>query len=471
MASTTNRLLAVALALALGACATFSEDGGFGAVQQVTKERLGQDAKWQRSDADREAVARIVREKLAAPLTAEDAVQIALINNPGLQATYAELGIVEADVVAAGRLPSIHIASLKTKYGGETVKVEQAIGIGVVELLTLPLRYRFESTRFELAQAEVARQTLAIAHETRRAWFDAVAAIETERYMELVKESAEASAELARRMARAGNFSKLQQMEEQVFYAEATAQLARARQATVAVREGLTRLMGLSGAEASYRLPDRLPDPPAQAPEYRDVQSTALEERLDIRAARRDAASLAQSLGLVKTTRFINALEIGRARTKEGQEPFAYGWEFAVSIPLFDFGTARVARAEALYMQSVNRVAETAVNAESEVREAYTAYRTAYDTARHYRTEIVPLRKKISEEKLLRYNGMLISVFELLADARDQISAVTAAINTSREFWLAETDLQSALTGAGVGPRIAGRPSPLPIGRQGAAPH
>jgi outer membrane protein TolC len=461
----------VALVLVLAGCATFSADGGFGSVQQVAKDRIGQDPTWQRSDADRADVARIIGEKLAAPLTAEDAVQIALINNPGLQATYAELGIAEADVVAAGRLPAIHIASLRTTYGGETVKVEQAIGIEVLDLLTLPLRYRLESTRFERVQAEVARQTLAIAHETRRAWFDAVAAIESERYMERVKDSAEASAELARRMARAGNFSKLQQMEEQAFYAEATAQLARARQVTVAAREGLTRLMGLSGTQAAYRLPDRLPDLPAGATEYRNVQASAIDERLDIRAARRDAESLARSLGLVKATRFINALEVGRARTKEGQDPFAYGWEFNISIPLFDFGTARVARAESLYMQAVSRVVETAVNAESEVREAYTAYRTSYDTARHYRTEIVPLRKKISEEKLLRYNGMLISVFELLSDAREQVASVNSAINAAREFWLAETDLQSALTGAGVGPRIAGRPSPLPIARQGAAPH
>ena len=100
-------------------------------------------------------------------------------------------------------------------------------------------------------------------------------------------------------------------------------------------------------------------------------------------------------------------------------------------------------------MQAVNRVAETAVNARSEVREAYAAYRTAYDIARHYRDEIVPLRKRISEEKLLRYNGMLISVFELLADAREQVASVNAAIEALRDFWIAEADLQVALNGAG----------------------
>ncbi len=465
---TASRRLAPALAaLALAGCATFSQDGGFSAVAKTTAERTGAQPRWQRTDADRDEVARLMREALAAPLGAEDAVRIALVNNPGLQATYGELGIAEADVVAAGRLPAIQIASLKTKYGGETVKIEQAIGIEVIAFLTVPLRHRYEAKRFERVQAEVARATVAVAYETRRAWIDAVAAEETARYMAQVKDAADAAAELARRMGRAGNFSRLQQMREQAFYADAVAQLARARQAAVAARERLTRLLGLSGGDAGYRLAERLPDLPASPVQPAEVEASALEGRLDILAAQRDAASLADSLGLVKTTRFINALEVGRARTKEGHEPFAYGWEFAIEIPLFDFGTARVARAEALYLQAISRVAQAAVDAESELRVAYSGYRAAFDTARHYRDEIVPLRKRIAEENLLRYNGMLIGVFELLADAREQVLAVNAAMDAARDYWLAETDLRAALAGAGVGMRAARASAALPVAAAG----
>ena len=98
-------------------------------------------------------------------------------------------------------------------------------------------------------------------------------------------------------------------------------------------------------------------------------------------------------------------------------------------------------------MQSVHRLAETAVNARSEVRERYQNYHAAYQMARHYRDTIVPLRKKISDEDLLRYNGMLISVFELLADAREQVASVDGYIEALKEYWVAETDLQSALGG------------------------
>jgi outer membrane protein TolC len=268
-------------------------------------------------------------------------------------------------------------------------------------------------------------------------------------------------------MARAGNYSRLQQLREQAFYADAVAQLARARQVAVAVRERLTRLMGLSGRDVEYRLPERLPDLPPNPAQPAEVEASALQGRLDILAAQRDAASLADSLGLVKATRFVNALEVGRARTKEDDDPFAYGWEFRIEIPLFDFGTARVARAEALYLQAVSRVAQAAIDAESELRAAYSAYRTTYDTARHYRDEIVPLRKRIAEENLLRYNGMLISVFELLADAREQVTAVNAAMDATRDYWVAETDLRAALAGAGAGLRAARAPAAMPVAAAG----
>ena len=98
-------------------------------------------------------------------------------------------------------------------------------------------------------------------------------------------------------------------------------------------------------------------------------------------------------------------------------------------------------------MQSLHRTAEVAVNARSEVRESYSEYRTAYDLARHYRDEVVPLRKRISDENLLRYNGMLIGVFELLADSREQVAGVTGYIEALRDYWIADTNLQAALTG------------------------
>ncbi|MGV3742799.1 MAG: TolC family protein, partial [Burkholderiaceae bacterium] len=155
------------------------------------------------------------------------------------------------------------------------------------------------------------------------------------------------------------------------------------------------------------------------------------------------------ALGLTRATGFINVLELGYANKSQTGAPRQNGYEIELALPLFDWGRSRTAKAEALYMQSVHRTADTAIRARSEVREAYSAYRTAYDLAKHYRDEVVPLRKKISDEMLLRYNGMLASVFDLLTDSRAQIASVNAAIEAQRDYWLADTDLQMAINGSG----------------------
>ncbi|MDH4293588.1 MAG: TolC family protein, partial [Betaproteobacteria bacterium] len=194
-----------------------------------------------------------------------------------------------------------------------------------------------------------------------------------------------------------------------------------------------------------------LPDLPKSAREIDDLESQALKQRLDVRGAMQEAENVAASLGLTKATGFISVLEVGYQSTSETAQPRKSGYEIELRLPIFDWGGARVARAEHTYMQAVNRAADIAVRARSEVREGYAAYRTAFDLARHYRDEIVPLRKRISEENLLRYNGMLISVFELLADARQQVAGVNAYFEALRDFWLSETSLDLALTGQSPG--------------------
>ena len=180
---------------------------------------------------------------------------------------------------------------------------------------------------------------------------------------------------------------------------------------------------------------------------YEMKEHTYLTQRLDVLSAKFGAERTARNLGLTRTTRFLNLLDLGLTRkTSEGNSS-NLGYELSIELPLFDWGESRIEKAEAYYMQAVNRAAETAVNARSEVREAYLAWRTAYDVARHYRDEMVPLAKRISDENLLRYNGMLIGVFELLADTRTQIATVNAAIGAQRDFWLANADLDMAMVG------------------------
>jgi len=457
------RLCALLVSAAvLGGCASFSADGGFSMVEQTAKERLGKDLRWARTEADQDTIDRRVSELLARPLSVDDAVQIALLNNRGLQATFHELGITAAEVVQAGRLPNPGFSFSRLKRGDE-VELERGLHFNLARLVALPLIGALEARRFEQVRGQVTLGMLSLAADTRKAWVLALAAEESVRYMRQVQQAAQASAELARRMEQVGNFNKLQRAREQSFHADAALNLARAEQVQRASRERLTRLLGLWGAQTEFSLPERLPDLPAAALELPDIERVALAQRLDVQGARLATEQTARNLGLTKTTRFVNVLELGLVRNSSNAAPTQRGWEIAFELPLFDWSDARVARAESVYMQALHRAAETAIDARSEVREAYGAYRSAYDIARHHRDEIVPLRQRIAEENLLRYNGMLIGVFELLADARAQIASVNNTIESLRDFWLAQADLDMALIGKPnlslpAGPAITAEP-------------
>ncbi len=447
-----NRYLLCSLLSLLIGCSSFSPDGGFHAVTNAAHQHLKKDVIWAKSAAETETIAQRVTELLKQPLSVESAVQIALFNNRGLQASFAELSIAEADLVQAGKLPNPTFSMLrasKSGVDGRDYKIEQGFLFNLFALVTMPQQRALEQRRFTQTQRTVSLAMLKLATETRAAYYSAIAAQESVRYAQQVCQAAEASAELAKRMLQAGNFNKLQHAHEQTFYAEAKLGLKRTEQQLVSAREHLTRLLGLDESSNTFALPEHLPDLPQTQMGLSNIEQIAITQRFDVQAIRMEVEALAKNLGLSKTTRFINVLEFGPARVLEGPADSGYkkGYELSFELPLFDWGEAKVVKAEALYMQALHRAAAVAIHARSEIRDAYSQYRVSYEMARHYRDEILPIKKRISAENQLRYNAMLISVFDLLEDARSQIASVNSYIEVLRDFWIAEAKLQMVLLG------------------------
>ena len=437
-------LMLACAALTLSGCATTSPDDAAAAVARMVQERTG--AAPRLAGADARALDLEVNALLAEPVSMDVAVRIALLNHPGLQATYWEVGVAQADLAQAARLRNPSLGFSRLSGGGER-EIERSISFDLAGLLTLPLRQRMETRRFEAARLLVAGAIERHAIETRKAWVEAVAAQQALGYARQVNASAEAAAELMGRMVKAGNASALDLARERASYAESAATVMRGARSLDAARERLARQLGLWGTQTGYTLPERLPELPATPRELHRIEQTALERRLDVQAARLAAQHTAADLGLTRTTRFVNVLELGAHDKRETGAARASGYEVGLELPLFDWGGARVARAEATYMQALHRVADAAVNARSEARESYLGYRASYDLARHYRIEVIPLRKKIADETLLRYNGMLASPFELLSDSREQAQAVGSYLDALKEFWLADAALDGALGG------------------------
>jgi outer membrane protein TolC len=443
-------LCAIAAAMLAG-CATSAIDDNYAAVQQDARDRLGVEPRWLTSDDARRQAQADVDAALAKPLSAYDAVRIALSYSPALQAALYEGAAHSAVATQSARLPNPVFTFQRLARdgaGGREVEIDRLLSFSLLDVLLAPARMRMADFQQRQTRLRLAGDVVQTAAEARQAWVRAVAAQQSLGYQQQVKAAADASAELARRMQAAGNFSKLQQAREQAFSVEAIVQLTRARQAAQATREALVRSLGLDDTRAArLQLPERLPDLPPAAKDERSVSQAGLDQRIDIALARARLEFVAQEQGLTRVTGVVNGLQLGAARNSETGKAPQRGFELEVPLPVFDFGDASRARAQATYMAALQRTAALAVDARSQLRESYGAYRSAYELARHYRDEIVPLRKTISDENLLRYNGMLIGVFELLADAREQIGSVVQSIDAQRDFWLADAALQATLIG------------------------
>ena len=460
-------------ALLLAGCASVDFDQAVSTANQTTGSFTGGTLELSRSAQQNDARSKLADDLLSKPLTSDDAVQLALANSPAVQTMLAQSW---ADMSAANQ--AARISNPMFTFERVTFKDELELGrllsFGLLDLLTLPRRFAIAQSQIAQSQVQLSASVVEQVTQTRQAWVRAVAASQTLQYAEQINTTAQASAELARRMQQVGNFNKLQRARQQVFYADSTAQLASAQHAALAAREELVRQLGLTDAQAvQMKLPDRLPDLPKDARAPTLVSSTALEQRLDVKLARGqlDAAGKAQGLnlltslvdvelGIIRGTTFDNAGGVGTAFPKRG-------FELGIRLPIFDWGNAKRDAMNAQSLAAANRYESTVRSATSQLRESYSAYRTAYDVARHYRDEVVPLRKTMAEENVLRYNGMLIGVFELLADTRDQISSVVTAINAYQQFWLADAALSASMTGKPTSVMMA---APAAAGA-GAKPH
>lgn len=442
--------MACLIPLLLTGCASFSKDGGFGNVQSTVHQFTNVNVSWPRTAADERATDERVQALLASPLSADAAVELALVNNKAMRASFYQLGLSEADVVQGGRLPNPRFSMLYARNSGD-YKIEQALTFNIMTLLTMPRAQAIERARFETTQKSVAQDVLRLARDTRIAWVEAVAANESVRYLAQVREVAEASAQLAARMRKTGNWGVLEEAREREFYTGANLEYASAVSAQIRAHERLARLLGLQETDREHWLLDtRLPDLPDAIDPLPAAEQQAMQQRLDLQIVRMETDMLAQTLGLTKQTRLINVLELGPARVLEGgrSEPYKNGIDISFELPIFDWGDARVARAEARYMQALHSAAQQVVQARSEVREAHGIYQNSYQVAKHFRDEVVPLRKQVSQEYLLRYNGMLNSVFDLLADARQQVNGVNQYMQALRDFWIADSNLHMAMVGS-----------------------
>ena len=444
-------MLSLATLAVLSGCASVNfEQSLTNTNQEAQSFTQGQLALHQKTE-ERVQQAKLVEAILLQPITQVDAVRLLLTNSQALQAMLAQNWADASRAAQTGRMSNPALSLDRIRFGNE-LEIGRLLSFGLIDLLTLPQRNEVAQSLIHQQQLRLTSQVIDQITLVRQAWVKAVAAQQSLKYAEQVNDAAQASSELAKRMQAVGNFSKLQRARQQAFYADAATQWATAQHTATATREELVRLLGLSELQANALvLPSRLPDMPASPRAASEVSQQAAAGRLDIRLAQTEFEAQAKTQG-IKVLASLTDIELGVRHDSvfdntTGASNTRRGYEVSVRLPIFDWGANQRDGFNAQTLAAGFRLEHTLRTASSNLRESYSAYRTAFDVSKHYRDEVVPLRKTISEENVRRYNGMLIGVFELLADTRDQVKTVRAAIAAEQQFWLTDAALQASVMG------------------------
>jgi cobalt-zinc-cadmium efflux system outer membrane protein len=454
-----NAVKGLALSAALGGallsgCATVQPDARFAEVNEAATRRLAQNLVWNRnSDQDRRARA-AVEQLLKQELTVSAAVQIALLNNRDLQASYARLGIVQADLVEAGLLQNPVFVLTIVRGSGASI-VEGSVVQDFVGILSISARRKAGEAAAQRVTMEVAERAFDLAKQIEAQYYTVVADAQALELAGQVAAATQAAAELAQRQREAGNLSRREQNIQQAFYAQTLLDLAQSESQLASDRERLNRSMGLWGGDIDWRTVVRLPKVPDTLPALDQVEAQAVTQRLDLSAAKQAAYASAQALSLTRQFRYLSALGIGVAYKREPDVGAMVGPTIELGLPLFDRGETRVARAQAELARDQEHLAALAIDIRSQAREARTRLIAARDIVRHYEKALLPLQQSIVDDTLKLHSGMLIGAYDLLLAKQNQVATARQYIAASKEYWLAWTDLERA-----VGGRIARAPPP-----------
>lgn len=446
-------------------CTSLPADRGFDDVTAAVGERLPQTVRWNRGTADDDAAEAEVDALLRDELTADAAVQVALLNNAGLQATFESLSVGQADLVQAGLLLNpIFDAQLRFASGGGGFGLDIGIVQDFLDVFQIPLRKRVAAAEFEGVKNRVTGAVVDLAMDTRATYVELVAAKQLLGLRQTVVEAYAASADLAGRLHDAGNITDLTLAREQAQLGRSKRMLADAETLVLVRTEQLNARMGVWGERATaWSVPERLPEPPpgGDLPDPAELEREAVAASLDLGIARQEVFAEAERLGLTASGfGFFNRSDLaaGAVAERDADGGWGVGPAVAVPIPLFDTGKIANERARAVLVAANRRYEQMAVELRAGVRAASAQLTNAHDQAAYLRAVLMPLRQTVVDQTQLEYNAMLAGAFELLQAKRDQVDDAASYIEALSTYWLARTEIDRMLAG-----RTGGFPGVAPV--------
>jgi outer membrane protein, heavy metal efflux system len=440
--------LVFCLLIALGGCASVNPRASLPDVEKLVAERGVDKVHWRGDIAADTAVDTHIRELLSESLTPDKAVQIALLNNRGLQATFEELGIAQADLVMAGLLNNpILDAEIRFFKGSANPTAELGIVQNFLDIFFIHLRKRIAEAAIEGTKLRVAGAVIDLAAQVRVAFYEHQAAQQALEMRRQVLKATEASYVLSKNLRSAGNVTELDLSNERALYEQSKLSVRSAELSVLRSRERLNILMGLWGKQTDWTVTGRLPDLPAKEPEAEGLEKIAVERSLDLGAARQDLERSAKAVGIARPLALFSDSALGVSGEHETSGEWGVGPAFSLPLTIFHQGQPGAVTAQAAFRAASEQYVALAVNLRSQVRTAYAALLAARDQAKYYAEVLLPLRQQIVDQTQLQYNAMQIGAVQLLQAKQQQIDAGNAYIDALRMYWLARTEMDQLLNG------------------------
>jgi cobalt-zinc-cadmium efflux system outer membrane protein len=442
------------LAMTIPAGSAREKEGAFQGVQQSVQERSGKTLRWEQDQAAHEQALQEVRQLLRKPLTVDTAVQIALLNNRSLQATFEEIGLSTADLIEAATIPNPRF-DLAIRFPNKPPSgtyIDYGVAIDFLSVIMIPLKKQVAKVQLEAAALRVADAILELVSQVKSAFYSLQASQQLLSRFKVIVDTNAASLDLAQRQHEAGNITDLVLARQQASYSRSRLDVASTEAEIRRNRERFNRLLGLWGADTDWQIAGELPGVPSSDLPMRALERLAISQRLDLQADYLQITGQVKNLGLTKSFRLVGALDFGINSERETDSQTRTGPTFAIELPIFNQGQARIARGEAALRQSQDKFEALAVDVRSQIRELRDELTSKREIARFYQDELLPGQRRILNQSLTQYNAMEIENFELFSTKAEEARTEREYLEAVRDYWITRSELERAV-GGNLNPR------------------
>ena len=448
---TVNKFVAFSsiCALTLAAGVAREKDDAFQSVQKSVQERTGKAVRWEQDQAAREQALQNVRQLLRKPLTVDTAVQIALLNNRSLQMTFEEIGLSAADLLQAATIPNPRF-DLAIRFPDKPPSgtyQDYDVVIDFLSIIMIPLKKRVAKEQLESAALRVADATLELVLQVKTVFYSLQASQQLLRRFKEIVDTNAASLDLAQRQHEAGNIKDLALAQQQASYSRSRLDVASTEAEIRRDHERFNRLLGLWGPDTDWQIAGELPEVPTSDVPMRALERLAISQRLDLQADYLQVTSQVNDLGLTKSFRLLGVLDFGVNSERETDAQVRTGPTFAIELPIFNQGQARIARGEAALRQAQDKFEALAVDVRSQIRELRDALTSKREIARFYQDELLPGQRRILNESLANYNAMEVNNFELFTTKAEEARTEREYLEAARDYWITRAELERAVGG------------------------